>query len=80
MLNELNCATRGASDNESGLAVERLVIITRRDYFAAAAMQGLLANSYADGRSQPLSCANAMEIAAMARDQADHMIKALEEE
>ena len=55
---------------------ERLVI-TRRDYFAAAAQQGLLANSYGDGINQPLSTASQEEMAAMARDQADHMISAL---
>lgn len=53
------------------------VVITRRDYFAAAALQGLLANSFSDGYNQPLSTATQEEMAAMARDQADHLIKAL---
>lgn len=56
--------------------VERVVML-RRDYFAAAALQGLLANSFSDGYNQPLSMANQEEMAAMARDQADHLIKAL---
>tara|TARA_R110000772_G_scaffold1340_1_gene4683 strand:- start:621 stop:863 length:243 start_codon:yes stop_codon:yes gene_type:complete len=53
------------------------VIMSRRDYFAAAALQGLLANSFSDGYNQPLSMASQEEMAAMARDQADHLIKAL---
>lgn len=53
------------------------VVMTRRDYFAAAALQGLLANSFSDGYHQPLSTASQEEIAAMARDQADHLIEAL---
>ena len=54
-----------------------LLVITRRDYFAAAALQGLLANSYGDGTNQPLSTASQEEMATMARDQADHLINAL---
>ncbi|MCP3966603.1 MAG: hypothetical protein GY718_09675 [Lentisphaerae bacterium] len=54
------------------------LVISRLDYFAAHAMQGLLANSFQDGQNQPLSLANSMEIASMARDQAKHLIKALE--
>ena len=54
------------------------VAMSRRDYFAAAALQGLLANSFSDGYNQPLSLASQEEIAAMARDQADHLIKALQ--
>lgn len=53
------------------------VVMSRRDYFAAAALQGLLANSFSDGYNQPLSLASQEEIAAIARDQADHLIKAL---
>lgn len=53
--------------------------LTKREYFAAAALQGLLANSYGDSNSPPtLSCATQQEMAAMARDQADHLINALE--
>ena len=53
--------------------------ITRRDFFAAAALQGLIANSYAsDGQNRPLSTANKTEIAVMARDQADCLINALD--
>ncbi len=59
---------------------DKPVVITRRDYFAAAALQGLLANSFSDGINQPLSLANSQEMASMARDQADHLIKALNAE
>lgn len=54
------------------------IAITRRDYFAAMAMQGLLANSFSNDR-QPclLAAATRAEIAALARDQADHLINAL---
>lgn len=51
--------------------------ITRRDYFASMALQGLLANSFSDGINQPLSTASSTEIAAMAVEQADRLIAAL---
>ena len=47
---------------------------TLRDYFAAAALTGLLANSFSDGYHQPISLANAEEIASMAWAQADVML------
>ena len=47
-----------------------------RDYFAAAALQGCCANSFNDGISQPLSKANAGELANMAYSCADAMIAA----
>lgn len=53
--------------------------ISKREYFAAIAMQGLLANSYSNGVSMPLSEANEQEIADMAVSQADALIKSLGE-
>ena len=53
------------------------LVITRRDYFAAAALQGLLANSFSNGITQPLSTANAEEMAILAQTQADCLINAL---
>lgn len=55
---------------------ERLVI-TLREYFAAMAMQGLLANSYSNGYSMPYSEATGQEIAVMAVHTADELIKQL---
>lgn len=49
--------------------------MTLREYFAAKAMQGLLANSFNDGISMPLSKATANEIARMAFEQADYMLE-----
>ena len=68
-------AETGAQTSRVGVDAD---VITRRDYFAAMAMQGLLANSFADGVNQPLSTATPAEIAAMARDQADHLINELD--
>jgi hypothetical protein len=51
--------------------------LTKLEYFAAAAMQGLLANSYNDGVIQPLSTANSNDIAEMSVQQAMKLIKYL---
>lgn len=51
--------------------------LTKREYFAAQAMVGLIANSYSNGVSQPLSEANNSEIAKMAVYQADALIAEL---
>jgi hypothetical protein len=53
--------------------------LTKREYFAALAMQGMLANSYGDGYNMPLSRASSDEIAVMSAFQADSLIKALNE-
>ena len=45
-----------------------------RDYFAAAALTGLLANSYNDAINKPLSLATRLDIAEMAYAQADVML------
>ena len=51
-----------------------------RQYTAIQAMKGLLANSYDGGRyGRPLSQASNREIAAMAVQQADALLSALEE-
>ena len=50
--------------------------MTLRDYFAAAALTGLLANSYNDGENRPLSTATALEMSEMSYRQADAMLKA----
>jgi hypothetical protein len=55
--------------------------LTKREYFAALAMQGMLANSYGpDGGLQPLSTANGEQIADMAVAQADLLIKRLRQD
>lgn len=56
--------------------------LTKREYFAAIAMQGLLANSYQQDflNQSPLSLASNEEIAKMAINQADKLILFLEEE
>lgn len=54
--------------------------LTKREYFAAMAMQGLLANSYNDGVYQPLSTASHDQIANMAVRLSDSFIVALNEE
>ena len=53
--------------------------LTKREYFAALAMQGLLANSYQQDylNQNPLSLAVANEIAEMAVKQADYLLAAL---
>lgn len=48
--------------------------LTKREYFAAFAMQGMLANSFSNGASQPLSEASRHEIALLAVEQADALI------
>ena len=52
--------------------------ITKLEYFTAAALTGLLANSF-NGNSQPLSIANAREIAEIAVDQAVAVLRRLGE-
>ena len=49
--------------------------MTLRDYFAAAALTGLLANSFHDGVHKPLSHATNLEMAEMAYHVADEMLK-----
>jgi len=54
--------------------------LSKREYFAAMAMQGMLANSYsAEDLKKPLSFATSIEIAEMAVDQADELLRALEQ-
>lgn len=48
--------------------------LTKREWFAAMAMQGFLANSYSDGTTRPLSTVNRHEIANMAVEQADALM------
>jgi len=48
--------------------------LTKREYLAGLAMQGMLANSYGNGSTQPLSEANRHEIAQLAVEQADALI------
>ena len=56
--------------------------LTKREYFVAMAMQGMLANSASQDalNQKPLSYANAAEIAEMACWQADALITALNKE
>lgn len=56
----------GTREGEPGMSL--------RDYFAAAALQGMLANSFNDGFTKPMSLATAEEIADMAFRQADCML------
>lgn len=51
--------------------------LTKREYFAAMALQGLLSNSYNDGATQPLSTASHDQIAQMAVSSADALIAEL---
>lgn len=51
--------------------------LTKREYFAGLAMQGMLANSFSNGAIQPLSEATRHEIARLAMDQADALIACL---
>lgn len=48
--------------------------MTLRDYLAAMAMQGMLANSYSGGPCDPLSQANRHEIARLSFSQSDAML------
>lgn len=52
--------------------------LTKREYFAAMAMNGFLANSFNDGMNQPLSTASNLQIAKMSAEQADALILELE--
>lgn len=62
--------------NEHGvLKWEQTEGMTLRDYFAAAALQGCCANSYASGNAKPISEATAAELATMSFDIADAMLK-----
>ena len=49
--------------------------LTKREWLAGLAMQGMLANSYQSNGAQPLSEANRHEIAQMATEQADALIR-----
>lgn len=49
--------------------------MTLRDYFAAAALTGLLANSHDNRINKPLSLASALEMAELAYHNADEMLK-----
>ena len=51
--------------------------LTRREYFAAMAMQGLLANSYKSEYVQPHSESSVAEIAEIAVNAADALIDEL---
>ena len=52
-------------------------LITRREYFAAMAMQGLLANSYKSEHVQPRSESSIDELAEIAVNAADALINEL---
>ena len=52
--------------------------LSKREYAAIMAMQGILANSFNDGTNKPLYHASFEEIAKMAVNQADALLKALE--
>ena len=54
--------------------------LTKLEYFAAMALQGLLANSYASDDVHVLSRANRHEMAAMAVEEARALISALNKE
>ena len=71
----------GISFNQDG-EVGQSYGLTKREYFAALAMQGLLANSYQQDfcNQTPLSLANNSEIATIAVLQADALIAELNKE
>lgn len=72
--------TRVFNKEQNRVAADYLnecLAITRREYFAAMAMQGLLANSYSNGHSMPYSEATGEEIAVMAVRTADELVKKL---
>lgn len=52
--------------------------LTKREYFAGLAMQGLLSNSYSNGFSQPLSEYDSKSIAKFSIEYADELLKQLE--
>lgn len=54
--------------------------LTKRELFAAMAMQGMLANSYCNGSSQPLSELSYSQIAELSVRQADALITSLNKE
>ncbi|QIK61260.1 hypothetical protein G7050_16015 [Dysgonomonas sp. HDW5A] len=54
--------------------------LTKREYFAAMAMNGMLANSYSNGSSQPLSELSYSQIAEFSVRQADALIIKLNKE
>lgn len=51
--------------------------LTKREFIAIMAMQGLLSNSHDNGMLKPLSMANRHEIAELAVSQADALIAEL---
>jgi hypothetical protein len=53
--------------------------LTKREYFAALAMQGILANSYNDGRDRPSYLLSEEMIARLSVTQADVLVKILNE-
>ena len=53
--------------------------LTKREHYAGLAMQGLLANSYSNGFSQPLSEYDSKSIAKFSIEYADEILKQLEE-
>lgn len=53
--------------------------LTKLEYFAAMAMNGMLANSYSNGAAMPLSEASRREIAELAVDQAKALLARLRE-
>ena len=53
--------------------------LSLREYYAGLAMQGMLANSYSNGVSQPLSETGFHAIAQFAVEQADALLLELEE-
>lgn len=59
------------------LAIHRHNGLSKREWFAGLAMQGLLANSYQSNGTQSLSEVNICEIAQLAVDQVDALIKCL---
>ena len=51
--------------------------LTKREYFAAAALQGMLANSYSNGSTQPLAEYPFKDLGEFAVAAADALIEAL---
>jgi hypothetical protein len=54
--------------------------LTKREYFAALAMNGILSNSFNDGVSQPLSSASWEQVGQFAVTMADKLTEELNKE
>jgi hypothetical protein len=73
----LNCNNGNGFWNDEFNRTHGGVGLTKREYFAAMAMQGLLANSYSNGYSQPYSEASHSQLAELAVGQAEALINEL---